>query len=130
MGLGFYIIFFTFINMRYILLGNYILLFSVLTAVLGGMVVYFLSIAFSPSQLQSGGKESKYNFLNMSTTASGFIGGFITMVAIILMILAFRAESLGLMNNIGLFDAIHPIVTFFLTVACTILIVWPEIEED
>jgi len=121
MGLGFYIFFFGFVAFDYRLLGNYILLFSILTAILGCIVVYFLAVAFSfTTQVR----------INVDTTLGGFIGGILTMVAIILMVLSFRAESLGLMEGLGIADKIHPIVTFFLSAACTMLFIWPEEQRE
>lgn len=120
MGLGFYIFFFSFVSMDYKLLGNYILLFSISTAILACIVVYFLAIAFTFAQTK----------LQVDTTLGGFIGGILTMVAIILMILSFRAESLGLMKGLSIVDKIHPIVTFFLAAACTILLLWPEERRE
>lgn len=122
MGLGFYVVFFTFIEMGYQLLGNYILLFSILTSILAFAVVYFLAIAFSFT-----GRETR---IHVDTTMGGFIGGFLTMIAIILMILSFRAESLGLMTELHTLDMIHPVITFFLTAACTILLLWPEEYQE
>ncbi len=120
MGLCFYIAFFTFIEIDYMLLSNYILLFSILTSALAGIVVYFLSIAFSFIDTK----------LKINTTIGGFIGGILTMVAIILMILSFRLENLGWMENVKTFDAFHPIATFFLAAASTILFIWPEEKEE
>ena len=120
MGLGFYIVFFGFIDMDYKIIGNYILLFSILTAILACIVVYFLAVAFRFTQTR----------LQIDTTIGGFIGGILTMIAIILMILSFRAESLGLMKGLGLADKIHPLVTFFLAAACTMLLIWPEESKE
>ena len=108
MGLGFYIVFLTFIEMEYRL--NYVLLFSVITAILACAVVYFLATAFSFAPIKA----------KMGTTTAGFVGGILTMVAIILMILSFRLE------DVTLFESIHPIVTFFLAAGCTLLFIWPE----
>jgi hypothetical protein len=116
MGLCFYVVFFLFFEMEYKLMGNYILLFSILTSVLGCIVIYFLAIAFSFTETR----------LKIDRTKSGFIGGILTMVAIILMILSFRIDDLNLMDNISLFNSMHPVVTFFLAAACTILLIWPE----
>jgi hypothetical protein len=120
MGLCFYIVFFTFIELEYLILSNYILLFSMLTSALACVVVYFLSIAFSFI-------DSK---LKVNTTIGGFIGGILTMVAIVLMILTFRLENLGWMENVKLLDAVHPLVTFFLAAASTILFIWPDEKQE
>ena len=120
MGLGFYILFFTFIRIEYTALGNYILLFSISTSVLACVVVYFLAIAFSFTDTR----------LRIDKTIGGFVGGILTMIAIILMILSFQAESLDLMEDLSLFDTVHPMVTFFLTTACTILLIWPEERKE
>lgn len=108
MGLGFYIVFLTYIMMGYKL--NFVLLFSVLTGVLACVVVYFLAVAFSFIDTK----------MKINTTVGGFVGGILTMVAIILMILSFRLE------DVTLFESIHPIVTFFLAAGCTLLFIWPE----
>ncbi len=108
MGLGFYIVFLTYIMMDYKL--NFVLLFSVLTGVLACVVVYFLAVAFSFIDTK----------MKINTTVGGFVGGILTMVAIILMILSFRLE------DVTLFESIHPIVTFFLAAGCTLLFIWPE----
>ncbi|KAA0003423.1 MAG: hypothetical protein FE048_01520 [Thermoplasmata archaeon] len=120
MGLCFYIAFFTFVEMDYKIISNYVLLFSILTSILACVVIYFLSIAFSFIDT---------NF-KINATLGGFIGGILTMVAIVLMILSFRLEDFGWMNNIGIFDSIHPIVTFFLAAASTLLFIWPEEKEE
>jgi len=117
MGLAFYILFFTFIEMENKL--NYILLFSIATSFLGCIVIYFLSIAFKFV-------ESK---VKINTTIGGFLGGLLTMVAIILMILSFRLEEFGI-KNLNIIDKIHPIITFFLASACMLLLIWPEKEEE
>lgn len=116
MGLGFYIVFFTIIEMENKILSNYILFFSILNSVLGCIVVYFLSIAFSFGDIN----------LNIDATKGGFIGGILSMVAIIVMILSFRLESMNLMEGLETIDKVHPIITFFLASACTILLIWPE----
>lgn len=117
MGLGFYIVFFTLIEMdRYKILSNYIFFFSLLTSILACIVVYFLSIAFSFGDIH----------LNIDATKGGFIGGILSMIAIIIMILSFRLESMNLMEGLKTIDKIHPIITFFLASACTILLIWPE----
>lgn len=118
MGLGFYIVFLTFIEMEYRL--NYVLLFSVITAILACAVVYFLATAFSFAPIKA----------KMGTTTAGFVGGILTMVAIILMILTFRLEDMKLMENITLFQSIHPIITFFLAAVCMLLYIWPEEHEE
>ena len=100
MGLGFYILFFTFMEMNNKL--NFILLFSIATSFLGCVVVYFLSIAFNFIEAK----------MKISTTLGGFIGGLLTMVAIILMILSFRLEEVA-GEKINLFSKFHPMVTFF-----------------
>ena len=117
MGLGFYIFFFTFLMMDSKF--NFILLFAILTSILGCIVIYFLAIAFSFAETN----------LKINETAGGFIGGILTMIAIIIMILSFRLEEMGLAKNLGLADKIHPIITFFLASACTLLLIWP-IEKD
>lgn len=117
MGLIFYLVFFTFVEMNYQLLSNYILLFSVFTAILACAVVYFLSIAFSFVQAR----------INIPPNAGGFIGGIMTMVAIILMIVSLRINDLW-MNNVSAFERIHPITSFFLAAASTLLLIWP-VEE-
>jgi len=120
MGLCFYIVFFTFVEMNYKIASNYILLFSILTSVLACVVVYFLSIAFSFIETE----------LKINTTLGGFIGGVLTMIAIVLMILSFRVENFGWMKNVSTFNAIHPMVTFFLAAASTFLFIWPEESEE
>ena len=120
MGLGFYIVFFAFVDMNYMLLGNYLLLFSIIDSVLACIVVYFLSIAFSFHE----GK------IRVDTTTGGFIGGILSMVAIILMIVSFRMEDLGLMSNLTSMQRIHPLISFFLASACTILLLWPEEKKE
>lgn len=120
MGLCFYIAFFTFVEMHYKIISNYILLFSILTSILACVVIYFLSIAFSFIETN----------LKINTTLGGFVGGILTMVAIVLMILSFRLENFGWMENISTFDAFHPMVTFFLAAASTLLFIWPEEKEE
>ncbi len=120
MGLGFYIVFFAFVDMDYMLLGNYLLLFSIINSVLACVVVYFLSIAFSFHEGR----------IQMDTTTGGFMGGILSMVAIILMIVSFRMEDLGLMNNLTTMQKIHPLISFFLASACTILLLWPEEKKE
>ena len=44
MGLGFYIVFFAFVDLDYKLLGNYLLLFSIINSVLACIIVYFIFI--------------------------------------------------------------------------------------
>lgn len=117
MGLGFYILFFTFMEMNNKL--NFILLFSIATSFLGCVVVYFLSIAFNFIEAK----------MKISTTLGGFIGGLLTMVAIILMILSFRLEEVA-GEKINLFSKFHPMVTFFVATACMLLLIWPEKEEE
>ncbi len=116
MGLGFYIVFFAFVDLNYQILGNYLLLFSIVNSVLACVVVYFLAIAFSFTE----GK------IEVNATQGGFIGGILSMVAIILMIVSFRMDDLGLMSNLTLMQRIHPLISFFLASACTILLIWPE----
>jgi len=116
MGLGFYIIFFAFVDLDYKLLGNYLLLFSIINSVLACIIVYFLSIAFSFTEGR----------IDVNATQGGFAGGILSMVAIILMMVSFRMEDLGLMSNLTLMQKIHPLVSFFLAAACTILLIWPE----
>jgi len=118
MGLGFYIFFFAFLNMDCKL--NYILLFSILTSVLACIVIYFLANAFAFGEIN----------LKINETTSGFIGGILTMIAVILMILSFRLEDMGLMKNLSFADKIHPIVTFFLASACMLLLIWPEERKE
>ncbi len=118
MGLVFYLVFFTFVEMDYMVLSNYILLFSVLTSILACIVVYFLSIAFSFIQAS----------FNIPPNAGGFGGGILTMVAIILMIVSFRLGDLGWMSNLSLFETIHPVTSFFLAAASTLLFIWPVDE--
>lgn len=118
MGLIFYLVFFTFVEMDYLLFSNYILLSSVLTSVLACVVVYFLSIAFSFIHAR----------INIPPNAGGFGGGILTMVAIILMIVSFRLEDLGWMSDLSLFETIHPVTSFFLAAASTLLFIWP-VEE-
>lgn len=118
MGLVFYLVFFTFVEMDYLILSNYILLFSILTSILACVVVYFLSIAFSFIRTS----------IQIPPNAGGFGGGILTMVAIILMIVSFRLEDLGWMSNLTLFETIHPVTSFFLAAASTLLFIWP-VEE-
>jgi len=119
MGLVFYLVFFTFVEMDYLLLSNYILLFSILTSILGCVVVYFLAIAFSFIRAR----------IEIPPNAGGFGGGILTMVAIILMIVSFRLEDLGWMSTLSLFETIHPVTSFFLAAASTLLFIWP-VEES
>jgi hypothetical protein len=118
MGLIFYLVFFTFVEMDYLILANYILLFSILTSILACIVVYFLAIAFSFIRTQ----------INIPPNAGGFGGGILTMVAIILMIVSFRLEDLGWMSDLSLFETIHPVTSFFLAAASTLLFIWPVDE--
>lgn len=118
MGLIFYLVFFTFVEMEYLILSNYILLFSILTSILACIVVYFLSIAFSFIRAQ----------INIPPNAGGFGGGILTMVAIILMIVSFRLEDLGWMSDLSLFETIHPVTSFFLAAASMLLLIWPVDE--
>lgn len=117
MGLGFYIIYFAFVRLEYKLLGNYILLFSILTSLIACAVIYFLGIAFS---------FSPYKMINIGTTLSGFIAGMLTLIALILMILSIQIENIGLMTNIDIMTRIHPIITFFLGGASIFLLLTPE----
>jgi hypothetical protein len=121
MGLCFYILFFTIIEIESKFLSNYILLFSILTSILACIVVYFLAIAFSFTDTK----------LELNSKSGGFIGGILSMIAIIIMILSFRLEALELMQDVELVDAFHPIITFFLAAASMMLFVWPEekVEE-
>ena len=64
--------------------------------------------------------------IDVNATQGGFVGGILSMVAIILMMVSFRMEDLGLMSNLTLMQKIHPLVSFFLAAACTILLIWPE----
>ena len=111
MGLAFYIWFFTIYSFNWKI--NEIFIYSISTAVLGAIVIYFLAIAFSliPSKIAN-------------PTIGGFLGGILSMAAIILMLLSLRT------GNTSLFDKIHPIITFFLAAACTYLLIIPEEEKE
>jgi hypothetical protein len=122
MGLGFYVFFFAFVDMDYLLLGNYVLLFCILTSLLGCVVVYFLFMAFSFST-----HEMRYR---LDERQAGLVAGSLLMVAIILMLLSFRAEGLGLMDDLSLIEAVHPAVAFFLAAVCMALFLWPEERRD
>lgn len=109
-GLAFYIAFFTLINNQI-----YIFAFSIATAFLGSIVIYFMAIAFSFIEIG----------YKLSNNLAGFIGGILTMIAIAIIILSFNLENLGIVKNLNLIDKIHPIVTFFTAGACTLLYIWP-----
>ena len=121
MGLGFYIIYFTFIRLDNLLLGNYILLFSIVTSLIACAVIYFLGIAFS---------FTHYRIIKIGTTLSGFIAGSLTLIALILMILSIQVENIGLMKNVDIVERIHPIITFFLGGASIFLLLIPEDIKD
>ncbi|KAA0005571.1 MAG: hypothetical protein FE045_04905 [Thermoplasmata archaeon] len=111
MGLAFYIWFFTIYSFNWKI--NKIFIYSISTAVLGAMVIYFVAIAFSliPSKIGN-------------TTTGGFLGGILSMTGVILMLLSLRTA------NVSLFSKIHPIITFFLAAACTYLLIIPEEEKE
>ncbi len=111
-GLGFYIWFFTVYSFGWS--PGWIFIFSVSTAILGGVVVWCIFVAFSFIETN----------VKINPTAGGFIGGILSMAAIILMILSFR------MDNLTLLDEIHPIVSFFMAAGCTTLLLYPLEEKE
>ena len=99
-GLTFYIGFFTLYNFDWEL--TLLLVYTITTGILGGVTVWCIFIAF----------DLITNKFKINPTSGGFIGGILTMVAIILMILSFRIE------NLGFIDQLHPIVSFLLSAGC------------
>jgi len=111
-GLGFYIWFFTIYSFDWQL--GWIFAFSIATAVLGAVVVWCIFVAFSIIETE----------IRLSPTTGGFIGGILSMAAIILMILSFR------MDDFTLLQEIHPIVSFFMAAGCTTLLIYPLEEKE
>jgi len=91
-----------------------LLVYTIATGILGGVTVWCVFIAF----------DLVTNKFNINQTTGGFIGGILTMVAVILMILSFRIE------NLGLIDQLHPIVSFLLSAGCTTLLLYPLEKEE
>ena len=109
MGLAFYIWFFTLYGKNLL---NILFIYSVMTAVLGAMVTFFILIAFAvlpPLQ-------------RISSNLAGFLAGLLSMAAVIIMIIAIKEGSK--------WNAIHPLTTFFLAAACTYLLLIPEEEKE
>ena len=111
-GLGFYIWFFTLYSFDWS--PGWIFIFSIATAILGGVVVWCIFIAFSLVDTN----------IKINSTVGGFIGGILSMAAIILMILSFR------MDGFDLYERIHPIVSFFMAAGCTTLLIYPLEEKE
>ncbi|KAA0000548.1 MAG: hypothetical protein FE040_01895 [Thermoplasmata archaeon] len=111
-GLGFYIWFFTLYYFDWKI--GWIFVFSVATAVLGAVVIWCIFVAFSLIDTE----------IRLSSTAGGFIGGILSMAAIILMILSFR------IGDYKWYEVIHPIVSFFMAAGCTTLLIYPLEEKE
>ncbi|MEA2054160.1 MAG: hypothetical protein U9O96_03445 [Candidatus Thermoplasmatota archaeon] len=112
-GLAFYIWFFTLYpnpNWR----PDLTFFFSVATTVLGGAVIWCIFVAFSFAETK----------VKINPTMGGFIGGILSMVAVIFMILSFRIDGLSL------YEKIHPIVSFFMAAGCTTLLIYPLEEKE
>jgi len=86
----------------------------VATAILGAVVVWCIFIAFSLVETE----------IRLSPTMGGFIGGILSMAAIILMILSFR------LGDYRWYEVIHPIVSFFMAAGCTTLLIYPLEEKE
>ena len=111
-GLAFYLWLFTIYNFNW--KPGWLFVFSVATVVLGGVMVWCVFIAFSLIETE----------LRINPAVGGFIGGILGMVAVILMILSFRMESLDL------YEKFHPIISFFMSVVCTALLIYPLEEKE
>lgn len=111
-GLAFYIGFFTLYNFDWE--PTLLFIYTVATGILGGVTVWCIFVAF----------DLITNEFDINPTTGGFIGGILTMVAVILMILSFR------MPDLSFFDQFHPIVSFFMAAGCTTLLLYPLQEKE
>ena len=111
-GLTFYVGFFTLYNFDWE--PTLLFIYTVATGILGGVTVWCIFVAF----------DLITNEFHITSTTGGFIGGILTMVGIILMILAFQVTDLTF------FDQLHPIVSFFLAAGCTTLLLYPIEEKE
>jgi hypothetical protein len=111
-GLTFYVGFFTLYSFDWEL--TLLFVYTIATGVLGGVTIWCIFVAF----------DLITNQYHITPTIGGFIGGILTMVGIILMILSLR------MDDIAFLDRIHPIVSFFLAAGCTTLLLYPIEEKE
>lgn len=111
MGLAFYLWFFTIYAYNWNI--GMLFFYSLATSILGATVIYFLALAFSIL-------TSKFN---ITPTLAGFSAGILSMAAIILILLSMQEVK-------DLISSLHPLITFFISAACTYLLIIPDEEGE